>query len=237
MTKKKMMMAGMSAALVAVIGVGGTLAYLSAQSDVVENVFTVGAGFVSNEDGKGIVLNETYVDPETGEVLNETLKTTRNVYADLLPNDTRKKDPTVSLVTGSVDSYVFVKISGLDELAENGVEVTDFNVSDWARVLSDGTGNDGIYMYQGTIATDDLNSNGDGVISVRDNEEGKTPETVELSTIFEGIHVDKDMTQEKLDQLNKDEYTGKIDIQAVAVQADNNTPEDALTEAKNVAQW
>ena len=34
MTKKKLMMAGLSAGLVAVVGVGGTLAYLSAQSDV-----------------------------------------------------------------------------------------------------------------------------------------------------------------------------------------------------------
>ena len=46
MTKKKLMMAGLSAGLVAVVGVGGTLAYLSAQSDVVENSFTVGKGFI-----------------------------------------------------------------------------------------------------------------------------------------------------------------------------------------------
>lgn len=58
MTKKKIMMAAMSAGLVAVVGVGGTLAYLSAQTDVVENTFAVGAGFVPGPDGdKGIVLD------------------------------------------------------------------------------------------------------------------------------------------------------------------------------------
>ena len=50
MTKKKLMMAGLSAGLVAVVGIGGTLAYLSDKSEVVTNTFTVGTGYIPGED-------------------------------------------------------------------------------------------------------------------------------------------------------------------------------------------
>lgn len=234
MTKKKMMMAGMSTALVAVIGVGGTLAYLSAQSDVVENTFAVGAGFVPGPDGsKGVILDETKVDAITGEAITgengEAVRTIRNDYSDLLPNDERLKDPTVWMIGGSVDSYVFVKVEGADDLAAQGVRISDMNWDDWKRVdgeVSLDNPFDGIYQYVGSKFSED------GIVDVSEEVYG---EKVELSKVFEHIQVSENLTQEDLENLK-----GNLDhlaLQAVAVQADNNTAEGALEEAKNVAQW
>lgn len=231
MTKKKIMMAAMSAGLVAVVGVGGTLAYLSAQTDVVENTFAVGEGYVPGPDGsKGIVLDETKVDPETGEATAPAERTTENAYNDLLPNDNRLKDPTVWMIGGSVDSYVFVKIEGADELAASGITIADLNTEDWQRVdgeFSLDNPFDGIYQYVGN----DLGSH-DGVVTVPDEPKGTK---IELSKVFETIHVSAGLTQEDLEAMK--DNLGSLKLQAVAVQADNNTAEQALEEAKNVADW
>ena len=96
-------MAGLSAGLVAVVGVGGTLAYLSAQSDVVENSFTVGKGFIPGPGSdSAILLDEVKVDPETGKPVENGKRVLENEYNNLLPGDVRVKDPTVHLGGGSV---------------------------------------------------------------------------------------------------------------------------------------
>ena len=117
MTKKKLMMAGLSAGLVAVVGVGGTLAYLSAQSDVVNNAFTVGQGFIPGPGSdSAILLDEVKVDPETGKPVENGKRVLENEsYDNLLPGDVRVKDPTVHLGGGSVDGYVFVEVKGWDQ--------------------------------------------------------------------------------------------------------------------------
>lgn len=85
-------------ALVA-ISVGATLAYLT-DNDSVKNTFTVGH--------VDIDLYET--DPVTGE------KVTENEY-HLLPGQTYKKDPTITIKKGSEDCYIAAKIvvSGVAE--------------------------------------------------------------------------------------------------------------------------
>ena len=69
MTKKKIMMAAMSAGLVAVVGIGGTLAYLSSRSETVTNTFSVGTGFIPGPEGQQAVwLDEKDVDEsQTGK--------------------------------------------------------------------------------------------------------------------------------------------------------------------------
>lgn len=231
--KKKVVAAIMSVALVAAVGIGGTLAYLSEKTDVVSNSFAVGAGFVPGPDGsKGIVLDETKVDITTGEAVGNE-RTTSNAYADLLPGDERLKDPTVWMVTGSVDSYVFVKVEGANELAEKGISISDFNSADWIRV--EGTGAyDGIYRYQGTNLSE-VDDQGYRKVVVDNLENQPDGRLIELSEVFTEVNVDKDMTQDELDALKN--QLGQLAVQAVAVQADNNTASDALAEAKRVAQW
>ena len=132
MTKKKLMMAGLSAGLVAVVGVGGTLAYLSDKSEVVTNTFTIGKGFLPGPDGKqAIKIDETDVKNPAGP------RVQGNEYKDLLPGDEVTKDPMVYLTGGSVESYVFVKLDGVDELEAvtakdaSGKKAQAFAVDGW----------------------------------------------------------------------------------------------------------
>lgn len=124
MKMKNMLIGGMSLALVACISVGGTLAYLSDKTGEVTNTFTMGKGYV----GQGLILDETAlhktgVDDDQNPVYeNPTVissserTTTGNAYLEMNIGDAIAKDPTLKLTTGSVDSYVFVRVEGADAL-------------------------------------------------------------------------------------------------------------------------
>jgi predicted ribosomally synthesized peptide with SipW-like signal peptide len=75
--------------LVAAVAVGGTLAYLSAQTDEVTNVFTVG--------NVSITLEET-----TGDNYK------------MVPGETLDKDPTITVKADSEDCWLFVKVTETD---------------------------------------------------------------------------------------------------------------------------
>ena len=68
MKKRKLMMTIMSLALVLVVAVGGTLAYLSDQSNQVTNTFNVGSGYEEEENP------DDPDNPHTGLWLDETAK-------------------------------------------------------------------------------------------------------------------------------------------------------------------
>ena len=220
MTKKKLMMAGLSAGLVAVVGVGGTLAYLSAQSDVVENSFTVGKGFIPGPGSdSAILLDEVKVDPETGKPVENGKRVLENEYNNLLPGDVRVKDPTVHLGGGSVDGYVFVEVKGWDQFDED-IVVNGYNEDIWQNVFESGVKYDGVYVYSGEKAKD-------FVVDLDSIKEGTW---VNLEPVFTGIEVNGDITQEELEKLDFHEMT----LKAVVVQADNLTVEEAYEEAKEM---
>ncbi len=110
MKNKKVFTMLASLGLVGVIATGGTLAYLSSQSNLVNNTFTVGKGFIpGTDDDLALKIDET-------DINNPGERTDHNDYIDLYPGDVMVKDPTVYLTSGSVESYVFVKVTGVDEL-------------------------------------------------------------------------------------------------------------------------
>lgn len=83
-------------ALIAVLALGGTLAYLSVETKPINNQFTfIGAG----QDGIDAVLFEPNWDPATA--------------LNLAPNAVVKKDPTVGN-TGAIDIYTAIKVEFLD---------------------------------------------------------------------------------------------------------------------------
>ena len=83
----------LSAALLFGCAVGGTLAWLKDETDPVKNTFTS-----SNID---ITLTETDTDPYT-EGMQYNYK--------MIPGHTITKDPKVTVLAGSEDCYLFVKI-------------------------------------------------------------------------------------------------------------------------------
>ena len=162
MQKKKALMSIVSLALVGAVAVGGTLAYLSSNSNKLTNTFTVGTGY----QGQGLYLDETDKSgTQNPTEISSTSRTEEGVaYTDLIPGNTVVKDPTFHLTAGSVNSYVFAQVTGIDELITKGFIVSDTAITDavdptdpdfaaesnlgekWTKV--DGTdGFDGLYVY------------------------------------------------------------------------------------------
>lgn len=95
------------AVLLVCISVGATLAYLTSKTEVVQNTFTVG--------DVNIKLDEAPVD-EYGKVV-EGDRVIANKYK-LMPGHTYTKDPTVTVLAGSEESYIrmFVTITDLADV-------------------------------------------------------------------------------------------------------------------------
>ena len=98
-----------SAVLLVSLSVGATLAYLTSESEQVQNTFTVG--------DVNIVLYETDIDKGTSlDTDNSDVWTYNNAYDrnnkyKLLPNQTYKKDPTVFMQGLSEESYLRMKVT------------------------------------------------------------------------------------------------------------------------------
>lgn len=93
-SKRKALLLALSTALVAVLSIFGTLAYLD-DSETVKNTLTVGA--------VGLKLYETDVNTDGTKASDR--KVQENEY-ELLPGRTYIKDPTVTVDKGSVEAYI-----------------------------------------------------------------------------------------------------------------------------------
>lgn len=104
-TKTKALLMSLCAVLLVAASVLGTMAYLT-DSKEVNNTFTVG--------NVSIKLDEAKVDDMGNLVKNQdgTLadRVTQNAYK-LLPGHEYVKDPTVTVLTPSVESYVRMKVT------------------------------------------------------------------------------------------------------------------------------
>lgn len=232
--KKKVVAAIMSVALVAAVGIGGTLAYLSSQSNTVENVFTVGKGFIDDGEHTGLFIDEVeYEEKNDKNVMTGTRTEEGNTYVNLYPGDEFIKDPTVHMVGGSVESYVFVKVTGVDALEDTTAipgtqtfDITNWNTHAWKKVADSngntenpGTEGDGIYLYQGRMSHNNI-------VDVTDYKEGV--DVLLDEALFETLKVNN--VNEMPDAGNT--LAAKIDVSACAVQAAQNTTwEDAFNDA------
>lgn len=105
------------------MAVGGTLAWLVAEDESVVNTFTPAT--------ISIELTETEPDGKT---------------AKMVPGNTIKKDPSVTVETGSEECWLFVKVE-----AANGADTyLDYDVAEgWTAV----TGHDGYYWREVTTTS------------------------------------------------------------------------------------
>ena len=133
-SKKKFISAILAISIVAALAVGGTLAYLTAQTESVVNTFTVGKIAIDLYEHplKG---GDNY-DGKTIDTEANTVKAVNNYK--MMPGSTLQKDPTVEVKVDSEKSYVFVKI----EKSSNFDTYMEFTVADGWTALS---GQDGVY--------------------------------------------------------------------------------------------
>jgi len=129
MKKKSLVTLALSVCLIAVIGVGSTLAYFT-DNDAEMSVVTMGH------------VDITLEEPQFSEA-NED-----NKIEHVVPNQKITKDPTITVVKGSESCYLRAKIEVSDSLSETqGAELlANINVgNDW--ILAE----DGYYYYQNKV--------------------------------------------------------------------------------------
>lgn len=155
MKKKSLVTMVASLSLVAVVGVGATLAFLSDTTGTLVNTFSTTTGYTGEKQAVEIQETKLNQDGSYGDKTSYgTDGFTGNAYTDLLPGDEVTKDPNVLLGEDTIDSYVFIKLEGADALA--GVDRDsdgrmDFTISGfdskWVKI--DGVdGMDGFYVYK-----------------------------------------------------------------------------------------
>ena len=151
--KKKIVSLVLVFALALALGIGGTVAWLTAQTTEVVNTFTVGD-------------------------INLTLAESVANAFDIVPGDVKAKDPTVTVAANSENCYVFVKITE----ANNARADLDGKIVSWAVDTSIWTavpGHEG-YWYKEvdksdsatplTVFTDSIAADGkNGSVSINEN--------------------------------------------------------------------
>lgn len=135
MTKSKKAIFGMlSMLLVAAVAVAGVVMWLTAQTDVVNNTFTVGKIEAT--------LDEAKVD-EYGVLVDGADRVTENEYK-LVPGHTYVKDPTVHIGAKSEDAYLFVKVTNdLVNIEGENTIAAQMAAKGWTAV----DGYEGLYIY------------------------------------------------------------------------------------------
>lgn len=204
MKKKSLITMLLSLALVAVIGTGATLAYLSANSNKVTNTFTVGSGYDDKVDG--LYVDEHKID-ENNKATSE-LTREKNEYSKILPGDKLAKDPTVHFTKGP-DSYIFVNVTGSEEKV-TGTDEALFTYLD--SKLGQG-------FDKGAWEKADGKSTINGVYVYKVNDSYKVAAGTDLVPLFTGVELNKNVKETQFNELKKG--ISDITIQSAAVQFDN----------------
>lgn len=127
-TKSKALLLTLCAVLLVAASVLGTMAYLTS-TDTVTNTFTVGKVEIKLDEAKAH-RGRYPVESAAG--------VTENSYK-LMPGNTYTKDPTVTVLKGSEDSYVRMKVTfnnaaALMEMLPNANNLEDFTADEIALI-------------------------------------------------------------------------------------------------------
>lgn len=141
---KKIVALFLAAVMLVCTTVAATVAYLTANTGVVTNTFTVGKVEID--------LLETKVDVYGTDVTpNPTVKA--NEYK-LVPGHNYMKDPTVFVKSGSEQSYVFIKVTnGISAIeATTNTIAAQLTANKWKQ-LEDKDGNEvaNVYYYETVV--------------------------------------------------------------------------------------
>ena len=220
--KKKILSLTLVVCLLAIAVVGGTLAYFTDKSEVATNTFSVGDVTIELDEADVDLMGNKIKDAEG----NDVERVTENAYK-LVPGHLYTKDPTVTVLGGSEESYVrmFVTINKagvLNELfpgflPQNYVEGT-WDATKWAPFGLPVEGEDTLtyeFRYYTTVCTV--------------NEDGTAKDAEKLPALFEEFRLPATLTDEDIEDL-----AGlTITVYAEAIQADGFADADAAFAALN----
>lgn len=232
--KKKTIALLMVAVTLFGVTVGGTIAWLQAETTKVENTFTFG--------DINIVLDETDTDNDTDKSdITTTGRDKANKY-DLIPGESAIKDPKVTVTSGSEKCYVFVKVvedNNKITTTVDGEEVTiidqiinyDVDTTNWLLAYTDQATNAKIYVYtDGANSAKEVDASSEDIQtkSVLSAQYGEMVNDKYVDTIL----VDTELTETMIEQIG--ENTPVLTFDACAVQSENNTYETALGLAREL---
>ena len=211
--KKKLLIMSVAMVLVCAFAVGMTIAYLTSTDEVV-NTFTVGNVRIKLDEADVDEYGEQLYDSETG---SPAPRVKANSYK-LIPGHTYTKDPTVTVLSGSEESYIkmtvtVTKSDVLDDIfAPNGADLTS---------IFDGY--DGTTWIYKDITEDNENKTRTYEFWYK-NAVPATTEDVALDALFDSITVPGTINNAQLRTIEG----MKITVNAYAIQADGfSSPEAA----------
>ena len=206
------------AALVGAIGIGGSLALLTARSEAVTNTFTVGKGLHDTD----ITLDEAQVN-ENGEEIDGAERVQKNTYQNLEQGDGLDKDPTVTIKDTAADCYVFVLVDGLKKntsIYDVDIEKSWMKVERIPKEIQDQVPDTAdLYVYKADQSIPTVVRGG---------------LTAEKGIVFDGVKIKDDaaLFEPVIEEGTITGYKAKnldqIIVKACAVQATNNSYENAL---------
>ena len=203
MNAKKIVTAGLALVMVAGISVAGTLAFLTDDTDLVKNTFTVG--------NVNITLDEANVDKKDAEGVDNSsvARDTANTYT-LIPGSTYDKDPIVHVTKDSEPCWVIVDVN--NGLGDAEAAVTEDSLGTIAdQITANGWTKKGDYYYM-EVNQEDLDEVEDG-------------KTLDL-TVFTKFAIKGDLE----DATYEDLADAEITIKAFAIQSEGVSIDQAYTQ-------
>ena len=235
--RQKVAVLAMSGTLLVAASVMGTMAYLQDQ-DTVTNTFTVGQ--------VDLTLDEADVKTDGTYVTDHDSRVTKNEY-HLIPGRTYYKDPTVTIIGGSEDCYVRmrVEVQNIDNLKTVFPQSTypDYYGTDNVFLLQNLVGgwdstvwlyndynqeeNSTTGVYEFRFVGNDTENPGNGIVVKKD-------ENTVLDDLFETITIPGEgVTNSNIGDLAE----VKIVVTAHAIQADGFVANDEKNETAEDVAW
>lgn len=213
-----------SAVLLVSLSVGATLAYLTS-TDEVKNTFTVGQVKILLDEADVYELGDDGATRENlGKNKTDAPRVDKNSYK-FMPGHDLDKDPKVTVQAGSEDCYVRVMVTVTrfaDLKLAMGITDDDDAAAKLATYITgynDAQFDDNGWTYGADSVTYEFRVTGIVLASTSD----------QYFTLFTGIEVPDDMTNEQLEYLKSAEGEEDMTITAVAhaIQADGFADADA----------
>ena len=223
-----------SALLLVSLSVGITLAYLTSETGVVQNTFTVGKVAITLDEAESTYDKATNAYVANTATEDDDARTSVGQNYKLMPGIKIDKDPTVTVLANSEECFVraYVTVS-YNEAAEAGVPLPTNFFTEWIKGYDQTKWVPQNDAETVTKVTDEET----GVTTVTRTYELRYDESVKASTedqkfvIFTDIELPTGLDNNKIALLEG----FKIDVQAQAIQADgfNNSADAAWATWEN----
>lgn len=146
MKKKSLITMVAAVCLTGVVMVGATLAYLTSTTEVAQNTFTVGKVNIDLDEKTGGLTPDFESQPDWNDEVDG-----KNMY----PGQEVPKRPVVTVKADSADCWVYVQVSGADELVAQNFTIDGWS-DKWVKADASKTLN-GIYKYNEKVLKQSIN--------------------------------------------------------------------------------